>query len=90
MKLTRTVFENKYTDPLEINFFEKKLYFYGVDPTFINPPTDSYLYLMYYINKNIQMKKVDLEFVKIGSQNIFQKKIITIGYKSKYCTIFQR
>ena len=39
------------------------------------------------------MKKVDLEFdKKIGyPKNIFSgKKIITIGYKSKYCTIFQR
>ena len=39
------------------------------------------------------MKKADLEFDKISDhkKNIFSgKKIITIGYKSKYCTIFQR
>ena len=68
-------FENKYTDPLEItNFFkEKNFIFYGVDPTFINPPTGQLLVSdVLYINKNIQMKKVDLEFdKKIGSPRIF-------------------
>ena len=52
------------------------------DPTFINPPTGQLLVSdVLYINKNIQMKKVDLEFDK---KNWIPKNIFSGKRKNNY------